>query len=103
MKLFGQLMINNSEILSNLSAHHNILKKLNHQLQEDLPKPLNQHCQVANFRDKILVIYTESSLWATRLRYIAPALIKQWQQDNLMSIIEQLEIKVRPLNKIVRH
>jgi hypothetical protein len=99
MKLFGQLMINNSGILSNLSAHHNILQKLNNRLQEYLPTPLNQHCKVANFREKTLVIYTESSLWATRLRYITPTLLVQWQQDNLMSIIEQLEIRVRPLNK----
>lgn len=97
MKLFGQLMISNSEILSHLSAHNNTLQKLNNKFQEYLPTPLNQHCQVANFREKTLVIHTESSLWATRLRYITPTLIGKWQKDTNVEI-EHLEIKVRPLN-----
>jgi hypothetical protein len=103
MKLFGQLMINNSEILSNLSAHNNTLQKLNNIFQEYLPTPLNQHCQVANFREKTLVIHTESSLWATRLRYITPNIIGKWQKDINVEI-EHLEIKVRPLQiNIVRN
>ncbi len=96
MKSFNQLLAKSSGLLSQLSQHSKLLKQIEKIFQESLPTPLNQHCYVANLREKTLVIHTDSSLWATRLRYITPELKQQWQQNRLMPTIEQIVVQVRP-------
>lgn len=45
-------------------------------LQQCLPADLANHCASAHIRDNTLVVHTDSPAWATRLRYLAPQLIK---------------------------
>ncbi len=96
MKSISQLIAYPSGFLSGLLHHCDVLKQLDKIMLSSLPVPLNQHCRVANFRHKILVIHTDSSIWASRLRYMTPELLCQWQQNRAMPSIEQIEIKVRP-------
>ena len=97
MKSFSQLMANSSGLLCHLSKHSHKLKQLDNKIKASLPTPLNQHCHVANLRENTLVIHTDSALWATRLRYMVSSLIQQWQQDVSMPLIEQVDVRVRPL------
>ncbi len=96
MKSVYELMANSSGDLNRLFQRCQILKRLEKILHASLPVPLNQHCRVANLQNKILVIHTNSSLWATRLRYMAPDLLRQWGQNRTIPAIDQIEIKVRP-------
>lgn len=89
-----------SGILSHLNQHSQVIKQLDKMCKESLPSPLNQHCHVANLREKTLVIHADSSLWATRLRLIIPSLKLKWQKNQLMPIISQIEVRVRPLKMV---
>lgn len=100
MKSFRQLMANPSGVLSGLLQHSKTIKRLDKIFQASLAAPLNQHCYVANFREKTLVVHTDSSIWATQLRYMAPELLLQWQQDSTMPRIDKLEVRVRPLKTV---
>jgi len=96
MKSFSQIMTNPSNRLYRLLQHSQYLNQLNGWVQANLPAPLNQHCYIANLREQILVVYTDSSVWATRLRYQAPTFLTRWQDDRFLPTILKIEIKVRP-------
>ncbi len=96
MKNFSQLMSHPTNVLYQLHQHGQFIQQLQQVLQGDLPAPLNQHCYIANLRDKILVIHTDSALWATRLRYLVPDLLTQWQRDSKIPPFEKIVVKVRP-------
>ena len=95
MKSVNHLMTNSSGRLNDLLRHSQFIKKIDKIFNDSLPETLKQHCHVANLRDKTLVVHSDSSLWATQLRYLASELLQQWQQKNAMPV-EQLEVKVRP-------
>jgi len=90
-------MASPSGVLHPLNQQSQFLKRLDKICKDSLPTPLNQHCHVANLRDKTLVIHTDSSLWATRLRLFVPVLKHQWQINQFAPGIDQIEVKVRPL------
>lgn len=72
------------------------LKRLNHLIQNLLDDDLKIHCQVGNIRDGLLILYTDSTAWASRLRYQGPALLKQLQQHKGLASLQQIEIRVQP-------
>jgi len=96
MQSFRQLIVA-SRVLNSLVQHCQTLKQLNKIFQASLSAPLNQHCHVANLRETTLVIHSDSSLWATRLRYMTPELLQQWQEEQKIPVIDKVEVKVRPL------
>jgi len=69
------------------------LKVLKSRLQEQerllsltrslLPSPLNQHCLHVQGSDNSLLIYTESSAWASRLRYFSNNLRSQLREKGV--------------------
>lgn len=69
------------------------LRKLDKILKKILPSPLNQHCRVANFRGKTLVLATDSPSWKSNLRFLAPTLAKQLDHE-LPIPVEKIEILV---------
>lgn len=97
MKSIKQLLATPSSILYRLLQHNQLLEQLDNWLQASLPIPLQQHCCIANLRNTTLVVHTDSSLWATRLRYLTPELLYRWQQEKSMPTINKIEIKIRPL------
>ncbi|MFK5969437.1 MAG: DUF721 domain-containing protein [Candidatus Marithrix sp.] len=96
MKSVTSIITNKSSWLYHLSNHCKMLKSIDKVLNNSLPSPLNQHCHVANWREKILIVHTDSSLWATRLRYMTPFLIAKWQQESSMPTVNKIIVKVRP-------
>ena len=97
MKSIKQLLATPSNILYRLLQHSQTLEQLNYWLQASLPISLQPHCYIANLRNTTLVVHTDSSLWATRLRYLTPELLSRWQQEKNMPTISKIEIKIRPL------
>jgi hypothetical protein len=72
------------------------LNRLNNLVQTLLDDDLKIHCQVGNIRDGVLILYTDSTAWASRLRYQSPALLKQMQQHKGLASLQQIEIRVQP-------
>lgn len=97
MKSIKQLLATPSGILYRLWQHSQKLEQLDNWLHASLPIPLQQHCYIANLRNNTLVVHTDSSLWATRLRFLTPELLYRWQQEKSMPTIDKIEIKIRPL------
>ncbi|MCK5719089.1 MAG: DUF721 domain-containing protein [Thiomargarita sp.] len=97
MKSFSQLLTSSSDILCKISQHSHTIQQINSVFQNSLPTPLNSHCHVANLREQILIIYTDSSIWATWLRYMTPELKQKWQKNQFMPPIQDVVIKVYPL------
>lgn len=95
MKSVNHLMANSSGRLNYLLQHSQLIQKIEKIFNDSLPETLKQHCHVANLRDQTLVVHSDSSLWATQLRYMASDLLQQWQNETAMPI-EQLEVRVRP-------
>jgi hypothetical protein len=44
-------------------------------VRDGLPSPLNRHCMAAIARRSELVIYADSAVWVSRLRFAAPQLL----------------------------
>lgn len=89
-------MTSSSGVLCQLLQHSQTLKQVEYIFRQSLPPPLNQHCYVGNLRERTLVVYTDSSLWATRLRYLMPELLHLWQLERAFPSVDKVEIKVRP-------
>lgn len=74
------------------------LRKLTLQLQKMVDAPLSDHLFVANIRDKILIIGTDSAVWHTRVKYLAPMILDQMKQINGLEKLQQIEFRVQPTN-----
>lgn len=108
MKTFQQPNLLHSSISYNLLQHSQIIQKFRLLLPKILPAPLNEYCQVANYRDKVLLVYVEqtlfdSPLWANKLRFEVLEPISLWQQENpttLPPVEEVRKIKVIPIEPL---
>lgn len=74
------------------------LQELEALLRELLPAPLNEHCRVLAIRDETLVLATSSPVWAARLRFHAPLLVKQLSAHQTVTL-RTVCVRVRPPEK----
>ncbi|WP_164513454.1 DUF721 domain-containing protein [Thiosocius teredinicola] len=77
-------------------------KTLLAQVRQCLPVDLANHCLAAQFREQRLVLHTDSPVWATRLRYLAPeiASLLRLHYPNLQSVsIKMLIPQIRRSKK----
>ena len=74
------------------------LMELEALLHELLPAPLKEHCRVLAIRDETLVLATSSPVWAARLRFHAPLLVKQLSDYQTVTI-RSVRVRVRPPEK----
>ena len=64
-------------------------------LQEQLPASLKAHCRLLAIRDETLVLAADSPVWAARLRFHAPQLVKQLSLSQTVKL-RTVRIRVRP-------
>jgi len=64
-------------------------------LQEQLPASLKAHCRLLAIRDETLVLAADSPVWAARLRFHAPQLVKQLGLS-LTVKLRTVRVRVRP-------
>jgi len=95
-KRVAGLLAGSHDILQPLLARAKRLEQLNHVLRNQLPPPLNQHCQVANIRGDTLVLHADSSAWALKLRYSVPVMLAQLQKTPSLQNLRSIDIKVKP-------
>ncbi len=67
-------------------------------VQNLLPEPLNTHCRVLAVRDETLILATNSPVWAARLRFHAPLLVKQLYDRGTVKL-RTVRVRVRPPEK----
>jgi len=60
-----------------LLARARSLADLQRLVRRLLPEPLGAHCTVLNLHNGSLSLATDSPVWAARLRFLAPRLVKQ--------------------------
>ena len=97
LKNIVRLLAGSPDGLQAVLNHSQRLETLNRVLRGCIPAPLNQHCQVANLRDNILVLHADSSAWALKLRYGSRTLLQQLRQRGMPGL-DTIEVKVRPPN-----
>lgn len=71
------------------------LERLQDRLQQWLPPALVPHVQLANLREGRLVLTADSSIWASKLRYLSPDLLRQLQTAGWDC--QRIEVKVAPV------
>ena len=82
--------------LKKLLQRARLLQLVAQRVKELLPAPLAKHCQPGNVVNDTLFMYVSSPVWATKLRYLAPALVKKLQEQSVTRQITQIRIVVRP-------
>jgi len=76
-----------------LLARSRKYEKLTLLLRQHLPPECDNHYAVTNIHQQELVIVTDSPVWATRLRQLAPQIIALVRQD--LAQIQHVQIKTR--------
>lgn len=71
----------NEQFDPNFVLQANKLSKINRLLHGVLPVECRNHVEVANIRQKNLVLLTDSPVWATRLRQLAPRILNYIQEN----------------------
>lgn len=71
------------------------LMALEARIRELLPPPLNDHCRLLAIRDDTLVLAADSPVWASRLRFHGPLLVKQLSRPRTLKL-STVRVRVRP-------
>lgn len=99
MEIIDQLVMR-STVLQPLLRKNQQLQLIYRKAHNLLPLFLSQQCHVAYFNEEqhTLVIYANSSIWATRLRFFVPDFISLWQQDSFLQhlSLHKVETKICP-------
>ena len=85
----------NTGAQSRLLAQARLLADLDIQLQTLLAPPLQQHCRVLALREPVLVLAADSPVWAARLRFHAPQLIRKLSLPRSLRL-RSIRVRVRP-------
>ena len=72
------------------------LQALTRLLNQCLSGELADHVLVANLHNETLVLQADSAAWATKLRYLAPQLLRCLQQHEPLASVQRLEFRVAP-------
>ena len=62
------------------------------QVRSQLPAPLNEHCVAAVIKARRLLIYTDASIWASRLRFSSRDLLRQLAGNGIN--LEKITVRV---------
>jgi hypothetical protein len=72
------------------------LQQLARRVQSALDPELASHCEVLNLRGNSLILATDATVWATRLRYQLPTLLRSLQQYPPLKDLNDIQIRVKP-------
>ncbi|MDX1519819.1 MAG: DUF721 domain-containing protein [Gammaproteobacteria bacterium] len=77
-------------------SHLELLQVLQNQLSRHLDPELAKHCHIANYRNGILTLSTESANWATRIRYSVPEILSSMDKNPLPVTVKSIRVVVVP-------
>lgn len=93
-KNFRQLAENTSSPLYAYLRHGRELARLDRLLDGALTENERPHCRVANFSGDTLVLNTDTSAWAARLRFSAPDLLEQLRRHRPLASLRRIHFRV---------
>ncbi len=73
----------------------NRINRLSQTLKDILEVPLANHCRVAHYRNNVLVLAVDSSIWSNRLRYEKLSLLNTLRKNGFPGI-SSINIIVQP-------
>jgi hypothetical protein len=99
-----QIVTDKASPLEKLIKQSNQLGLLTQLMQNKLANELSQHCQVAKYSKKILVLAVDNASWATQIRYHAPDLIESLKTLPEFNKLTAIKCFVQPktINKVVK-
>lgn len=92
----ANILSTDSAGLQRLVERTKALSRLNQAMQSYFPSPLNEHCRIANVKENVVIIQTDSSAWHTRLRYHVPQLLAFLRQQPGLGDLREIRIRVKP-------
>mgnify|MGYP003574253172 CR=1 FL=1 len=87
-----KLLLQSSAALRQLGNRIAEQQSLLDRIRQQLPSDLAKHCQAAVRDADQLALYTDSPAWASRLRYLGPALTSQLRADR--RAIRKIRVRV---------
>ncbi len=73
---------------------------LTEQVRSCLPTPLDRQLQAAVLNGATLVLFVDSPVWASRLRYQSPSLLRQLRGRGIS--VDQLQARIMPIQGTAR-
>ena len=61
-----------------------------------LPSPLDKHCKVSGLSNRSILLITDSSVWATKLRFMTPEILKFMKTECSSARLKSVRISIRP-------
>ncbi|MEJ2452557.1 MAG: DciA family protein [Candidatus Thiodiazotropha sp.] len=89
-----QKLLNAQGTLTQLHKQLAQQERLAQQVRALLPSPLDEQLLAAVLNGRVLSLLVSSPVWASRLRYLAPQLLRQLRQQGLP--VEQLRPRILP-------
>jgi hypothetical protein len=77
------------KLLSRSAQQNSLL----HHVRRLLPQPLGEHCLAAVQKGDSLVLYADTSAWASRLRFLSRNLIREFQRRDQAGI-KQITVRI---------
>ncbi|MEJ2593485.1 MAG: DciA family protein [Candidatus Thiodiazotropha sp.] len=89
-----QQFISSHATLATLGQRLSRQRALLDQVRGLLPSPLSTQLQAAVLEARTLSLFVDSPVWASRLRYLAPELMRKLKQQDL--IVDQVRTRIVP-------
>jgi hypothetical protein len=90
--------------LHNLLTRNRGNKQLLDRIRDLLPEQIREHCTAATIENRRVILYAESSAWASRLRFLSRDLARQLNQNNIAA--DRINVRVflnQPPKRNKRH
>ena len=95
-KFVNQVLNTPGSGLSTILQRASHLRRLTVELQNLLDAPLKDHIYVANVRENTLIIGTDSAIWHSRIKYLAPIILDHLQSLKGWAFLKHIEFRVQP-------
>jgi|TARA_B100000959_G_scaffold80442_1_gene85730 hypothetical protein len=91
----SSILLNEQSTISNLYKKAIFLEKTDLKLKKILNLDIQNHFQLSNIEKDVATIVTDSSSWATRLRYNIPKILDVMNNQLNLTLIKTVRIKVK--------
>lgn len=90
------ILQNEHKVLQPLFVKLKRLEELEQILKTHIDPKFVNHCRIASFSEGMLVLMTESALWATHIRFAVPELLKKLRHHESFQSLTQIQTKILP-------
>ena len=89
-------ILDNTEAFGSLYTHSMEILKLQSSIRTKLGSPLSDHIYLANINTEQLILYTDSPVWAAKLRYLTTELLDIVKRYPTFKNVTSVRIKINP-------